>query len=379
MIKRKILFSLESRATYGYSKNVIKAIKNFPNLSFQTLLTGSHLSKKYGSSINEIKKDKIRIDEKVKFELSKKQPLWSYNMGIAISKFAKAIDKLKPDIVLIFGDRIETLSICISAVYMNYPVAHVQAGDKSGHIDDASRYAIAKLAHIHFASCDDSKKRIERLGEQKFRIYNTGAPQLDNIYEDSVKECFTEKPLNKFLSKRFILLIFHPIMNEIDSISNYMHNILKNCISLSINTVCIFPNNDLGSENILQVINSFDNKKLKVFKNIRRELFLNLMKNCEFLLGNSSAGILEAPSFKKPVINIGTRQRGRPQSKNIINCGYDFNSIRKAIKLALSEEFKRKCSRVKNIYGDGKSGKRICEILEKISLDKKLLDKETVY
>lgn len=379
MNKRKILFSLESRATYGYSKNVIKAIKDFPNLSFKTLLTGSHLSSKFGSSINEIRNDGIRIDEKVKFEISKKNPLWSYNMGIAISKFSKIINNIKPDIVLIFGDRIESLSVCVSAIYMNFPVAHVQAGDKSGHIDDAARYAIAKLAHIHFASCEDSKKRLENLGEQKFRIFNTGAPQLDNINEDAEKYSFENLSIKKFVSEDFILLIFHPIMTEIELIGEYMNNILKNCLTLELNVVCIFPNSDLGSDKILSVINSYKLKKLRVFRNVRRELFLNLLKNCVFLIGNSSAGILEAPSFKKPVINVGIRQRGRPQSKNIVNCGYSFHSIRLAIKKVINKNFRANCLNVKNLYGDGKSGKRICKILEKISLDKKLLDKKTVY
>ena len=379
MKKRKILFTLESRATYGYSKNVIKAIKDFPNLSFKTLLTGSHLSSKFGRSINEIINDKISIDEKVKFEITKKSPLWSYNMGIAISKFSKIIHRIKPDIVLIFGDRIESLSVCISAVYMNFPVAHVQAGDKSGHIDDAARYAIAKLAHIHFASCEDSKKRLENLGEQRFRIFDTGAPQLDNINEDSEKYEFKNLSTKKFVSKDFILVIFHPIMTEIDLVGEYMNNILKNCFALDSNVICIFPNTDLGSDKILSVINSYKLKKLKVFRNIRRELFLNLLKNCTFLIGNSSAGILEAPSFKKPVINVGIRQRGRPQSKNIVNCSYSFNSIRRAIKKVLNPNFRNICLNVENLYGDGKSGKRICKILEKISLDKKLLDKKTVY
>lgn len=379
MKKREILFTLESRATYGYSKNVIKAMKDFPNLSFKTLLTGSHLSSKFGSSINEIKNDKISIDEKVKFEITKKNPLWSYNMGIAISKFSKIIHKIKPDIVLIFGDRIESLSVCISAVYMNFPVAHVQAGDKSGHIDDAARYAIAKLSHIHFASCEDSKKRLENLGEQRFRIFDTGAPQLDNINEDSEKCKFESLSIKKIVSKDFILVIFHPIMTEIDLVGEYMNNILKNCFALDLNVICIFPNTDLGSDEILNVINSFKLKKLKVIRNIRRELFLNLLKNCKFLIGNSSAGILEAPSFKKPVINVGIRQRGRPQSKNIINCGYSYNSIKQAIKKVLNQKFRDSCLNVVNLYGDGKSGKRICRILEKIPLDKKLLDKKTVY
>lgn len=374
--KKKILFLLESRATYGYAKNVIEVINDFKNLNYATLVTGGHLSKTNDTSLKYIRKDNIKIDEKIKFEILNKKFSWSFYIGKAISKFSLALEKIKPDIALIFGDRVETLSFCITCAYMNIPIAHVQAGDKSGHIDDSARYAIAKLAHIHFASCEDSVQRLLKLGEQKFRIFNTGAPQLDNIMRDS--KINNKEDLNFFKKQKFILFIFHPIMAELKNLELYVDNIFQACFTTKLNIVVIFPNTDLGSEKIIKVINKFK-KSIKIYKNLEREKFLYLLKNCEFLIGNSSAGILEAPSFKKPTINVGNRQRGRPQSENIINSGYSKYSIINAIKVLKSRKFQSSLAKVKNIYGDGRSGVRICKILDKIDINKKWTDKETTY
>ena len=374
--KKKILFLLESRATYGYAKNVIEVINDFKNLNYATLVTGGHLSKTNDTSLKYIHKDNIKIDEKIKFEILNKKFSWSFYIGKAISKFSLALEKIKPDIALIFGDRVETLSFCITCAYMNIPIAHVQAGDKSGNIDDSARYAIAKLAHIHFASCEDSVQRLLKLGEQKFRIFNTGAPQLDNIMRDS--KINNKEDLNFFKKQKFILFIFHPIMAELKNLELYVDNIFQACLTTKLNIVAIFPNTDLGSEKIIKVINKFK-KSIKIYKNLEREKFLYLLKNCEFLIGNSSAGILEAPSFKKPTINVGNRQRGRPQSENIINSGYSKYSIINAIKVLKSRKFQSSLAKVKNIYGDGRSGVRICKILDKIDINKKWTDKETTY
>ncbi len=368
--KRTICFSLESRATYGYAKNVLRAFKNFDKLCYRTIVTGGHLSKKYGYSITEIMNDNIRVDEKISFNAPKRRGGWSYAMGKAISKISISLEKINPDIVLIFGDRIETLSVCLAAVYMNIPIAHVQAGDKSGHIDDSARYAIAKLSHIHFASCDDSKKRLIRLGEEKFRIFNTGAPQLDNIMNDAKNNQLIDKKLKEFISTKFILVLFHPVLNEKNKAGEYMKNILESCLSLNKNIICIFPNTDVGSELILESIEKIKSPMLRIFSNVKRELFLFLLKKCFLLIGNSSAGILEAPSFKKPVINIGIRQRGRPQADNIINSDYKKDEIKKALNYVCNNKiFAKKCKTVKNLYGDGKSAQRICNILNKISID----------
>ena len=199
------------------------------------------------------------------------------------------------------------------------------------------------------------------------KLYKIGYSKINN------KEDF-----NFFKKQKFILFIFHPIMAELKNLELYVDNIFQACLTTKLNIVAIFPNTDLGPEKIIKVINKFK-KSIKIYKNLEREKFLYLLKNCEFLIGNSSAGILEAPSFKKPTINVGNRQRGRPQSENIINSGYSKYSIINAIKVLKSRKFQSSLAKVKNIYGDGRSGVRICKILDKIDINKKWTDKETTY
>ena len=179
---KNILIIFDSRATFAYSNNVLQKIKKYKNIKISTLVTGNYLDKSMGVNLDLFKKFKIKITKKVKFLSSKsKRYTWPMNLGKAITSFSKEIDKINPDLVLLTGDRIETFAACITSTYLNIPIAHIQAGDKSGHVDDIARAAIAKMAHIHFASCKDSADRLISWGEEKKRIFNVGAPQLDDI------------------------------------------------------------------------------------------------------------------------------------------------------------------------------------------------------
>ena len=383
MKTRKILCSLESRATYGYSRNVMRTMQKFPQLEILTLVTGMHLMPEMGNSVDLIRKDGFPISAEV--DLSPKgnssPGAWSRAMAKGMEGFADTLEKLMPDIVLLFGDRAETMTLCLTAAYMGIPIAHVQAGDKSGHIDDSSRYAIAKLGHIHFASCQDSAERLRKLGEQEFRIFNTGAPQLDDIdrnFQDS--SVIIEGSLFD-LRKSYLLLLMHPVMVEREETSNQIEAAIESCLETKLNVIWIAPNSDLGHKDILKLISKYENyPNIKTVKNLERDIFLKLLYNCKALVGNSSSGILEAPSFKVPVINIGSRQRGRPQADNIVNCDNKKVSIKNSLKKVLNDyEFLDLCKKAINPYGDGKSSERICKILSEINLDKKLLDKQIMY
>lgn len=384
MKKRRILLTLESRATYGYSRNVLREIKKYENLEPLTLVTGIHLIDDLGSSIDLIENDGFIISSQVELEPKEcdGNARWSIAMGKAIADFAKEFKRLKPDIILLFGDRGETISLCIAAAYMNIPIAHVQAGDKSGHIDDAARYAIAKLSHIHFASCADSAERVRKLGEQDFRIHNVGAPQLDDI-EGRVfpREDYQIGKDTIFKDEKYFMIIFHPVFIEEDEIDEQLSNIRKALEEYKeYKFIWIYPNSDFGYEKIIKFISNITSKNYIFTENLDRDLFLAILANSSALIGNSSSGILEAPSFNIPVINIGNRQRGRQQADNIINCGYDHEGIQDAINHALTDQmFIEKCSKSINPYGDGKSSKRICDILEFVDIDKKLLDKQITY
>ena len=380
---RRILCNLESRATYGYSRNVMRAMAKFAGLECRTLVTGMHLMPELGGSLALIEADGFPISETVPLApADERQGAWARAMGGAMMGFADAIERQAPDIVLLFGDRVETLSMCVTAAYMGVPIAHIQAGDRSGHIDDAARFAIGKLAHIHLASCEDSASRLKRQGEQDFRIFNVGAPQLDDIEGRSFKAESIDLNGAPFdLTRPYILLVQHPVMAERDSAAKQMRDTVTACLASGLPLVWIYPNADLGYTQITRVIEEYrDNSQITAVPNLDRDQFLTLLANTAVLVGNSSSGILEAPSFRIPVINIGNRQRGRPQASNILNSGYDETEIGSRICQTLNDPTVRaECAQATNPYGDGRSGHRICEILQAVALDRALLDKQTTY
>ncbi len=383
MSKRKILVTLESRATYGYSKNVMNAMKDFPELELVTLVTGMHLVPELGNSIDLIREDGFPVSATVPLHGGdESRGAWSKALGAGIEGFARVYEELDPDIVLLSGDRIETFGCCVAAAYMGIPVAHIQAGDKSGHIDDSARHAIGKFTHIHLASCEDSANRLRRMGEQEFRIFNVGAPQLDNIANrDFSATSVTVDGKTMDLSRPYILVVQHPIMAEVEDAGKQIQATLDACAAFSLPVYIIYPNSDLGYK---QIVNSIENSKKQtdftVLENVEREVYLKLLANCAVLVGNSSSGILEAPSFKIPVVNIGNRQRGRPQADNLLNCSYSTDDIISTIDKALHDKkFLLKAKKAVNPYGDGQSSPRICEILRDIDLDRRLLDKECTY
>ena len=383
MIKRRILVVLESRATYGYSKNVMRAMASFTTLELTTLVTGAHLSPEFGHSIDLIRRDGFPVTCTVPMlPEGNGRSAWPQALGRAIVGYADAFEKMAPDIVLLSGDRVETLGACIAAAYQHLPIAHIQAGDTSGHIDDLSRAAIGKFAHIHLASCEDSANRLRRMGEQDFRIYNVGAPQLDNI----VGRRFPPKVMDfeggsLDLSTPYLLVMQHPVLAEIDSVASQTAATVRAAMRTGLPVVWVYPNTDLGYRQILEVMQApREYPDIRIVTNVERDDFLTLLANCAALVGNSSSGILEAPSFRVPVVNIGNRQRGRPQASNILNCGYDEAEISEAIATALNDPaFRTRCTAAVNPFGDGRSGDRICRILAEVPVDSRLLDKDCTY
>ena len=335
-----------------------------------------------GNSIDLIRADGIPISAEVPMApADARQGAWSRAMGKAIDGFADAFETLEPDIIVLSGDRAETFGACVAASYMSVPLAHIQAGDKSGHIDDNARMAIGKLAHIHLASCEDSAERLRRMGEEEWRIHNVGAPQLDNILgRDYTASSVTIAGETHDLSKPYILLVMHPILVERDEAAAQIDAAIKASVGSGMPVFCIYPNSDLGYQGIVEVIEGEARSQFTALRNVERDEYLTLLGNAAVLVGNSSSGILEAPSFKIPAINIGNRQRGRPQASNILNCGYAETDISAAINRTLNDDgFAEACARAVNPYGDGKSGARICDILSTVTLDRALLDKQTVY
>jgi GDP/UDP-N,N'-diacetylbacillosamine 2-epimerase (hydrolysing) len=380
--RRRLLITLESRATFGYSVNVIKRAMADPALEVQTLVTGAHLMPELGNTESMLHQAQLPISASVPLSPGTGRAGWSVAMGHAISSFAEAYDRLAPDVVMISGDRAETFALAVSAVYMGIPVAHIQAGDKSGHIDDAARMALAKLVHIHLAPGQDAVQRLRRLGEQEFRIFDTGAPQLDDMVGRSFKKDSINLGGVEFdLRAPYIVLIQHPVMHEHDRVVSQIESTLRACIAVGMAIVWIYPNSDFGFRDILSIIQREGGRdRVVALPNLGREDYLTILANCACLVGNSSSGLLEAPTFQVPVVNIGTRQRGRPQAANVVNTSYNTDDIERTIRFTQTDKaFREACRRAVNPFGDGQSSQRIVGVLRDITIDEALLDKQTTY
>lgn len=373
---RKILFILESRASYGYSKNLLEILKTKKNIKCKTLVTGTHLSKELGNSVKEIVNDKIKIDYKLSF----KNKDFSYGVGKLILDFKKILNKFNPDIVVIFGDRVELMSIAICCAYSKKIVAHIQAGDRSGHIDDMTRMALAKICHIHFPATKLAANRLIRLGEQKKRIFLVGAPQLDDINYNKLQKTnkLTINSVKINLEEKYLVVLQHPVFKDSKDYYKIFKKTLEACSKTKLKTYIIYPNYDPGYKSIIKLIQKYKKKvNFIVFKNINREKYLILVTHSSALIGNSSSGILESPSLRVGTINIGDRQNFREQNKNIYNVGYNNKEILKKINIAIRN--KNKFLKIKNIHGDGYSSKRIAKVLQNIKIDNDLYNKNTTY
>jgi len=381
MKKRKILYISGTRADYGLMKSVLREIEQNPKLNLEIIVTGMHLMKEFGITLREIEKDGFKIHKiNVIYEEDNKESMANF-IGKFIQLLTKKIKKIKPDIILLLGDRGEMLAGAIVGAYLTIPVAHLHGGEITSTVDEFSRHAITKLAHIHFPATKKSAERIIKMGEEPWRVHVVGAPGLDTILNSKLlsrDEIGKKFPIKS--KEPFILLIQHPVTTEIEEAGKQMEETMKAIKELKINTIVIYPNSDAGGRKIIKVIKKYSNEKfIHSYKSINHLDYLSLMKHAAVMVGNSSSGIIEAPSFKLPVVNIGIRQEGRERANNIIDVPYNKEKIKKAIKIALSKEFKVKLKKCKNPYGDGKTGKRVANILAKIKIDKKLLQKRLSY
>jgi len=276
------------------------------------------------------------------------------------------------------GDRGEQLMAAIAAAHMNIPVAHIQAGEVSGNIDGSMRHAITKISHIHFASNKDAYERVIRLGEEPSRVHNVGAPLVDELTTEGFTDPDIRSKYNIPEGKLF-LAVMHPVTEEFGTSYSFAETVLSAINEFDSNVVLILPNSDAGSGEVRRAINANKKSNYHVFKNLSRSDYASLLKECDVMVGNSSSGIMEAPTFRKPVVNIGRRQEGRQQASNVINTPVNKDLIEKAIREALSEGFKKRLSTCVNPYGDGRSSERIIKILKDIRIDDKLLVKKITY
>jgi len=386
MEKRKIAVITGSRAEYGILKPLIQKIKNSENLRLILLMTGMHLLKKYGMTIEEIKKDGFKINGEIKMYegAPRDRTYYGESLGRGIKDFVKLLSKIKPHIVVVFGDRLEPLAATLAAASLRIPISHIHGGDKtdSGHIDESIRHAITRFVHIHLAPTEKCKDRLIKGGEEPWRVYKVGALGLDSVLKTPlIKKNRIFQKLNLNLYQKTILCIFHPVHLEAEKMGEQMREIIAALKELKVQSLIIYPNNDAGTQDIIREIEKVrDLPFLKVSQNIFHSEYVNLLRYVNVLIGNSSSGIIEAPSLKLPAVNIGSRNVGREHGENVIYVDADKRKIMKAIRKALYDSrFLIRVKQCKNPWGDGKTSGRIIKILSKIKLDKKLLQKKITY
>jgi GDP/UDP-N,N'-diacetylbacillosamine 2-epimerase (hydrolysing) len=366
--------------------SVFRAVVDHPALDLQLSVTGAHLSDAYGYTVDEIRQDGFFVADEIENLINSDQDSARVKgLGIQLQGLVQTASRINPDWLLVLGDREESITTALVGAYMNIPVAHVGGGDRViGNVDDQVRHAVTKLAHMHFATNQESADRIIRLGEQPFRVHNVGNPGLDRLL--SVPKLSTEELSQRLGFKitddePLLVVIQHVISTEIDDAYRQMRQTLEAVADLGLKTVLSYPNTDAGGQQVIRAIREFESMpNLYTAKNIPRLEFVNLFRRASCLLGNSSAGILEAPLLKLPVVNVGNRQKGRLHAENVMFVPHDKKAIINAVRSAVFDpEYRAVVAKCSNPYGDGQSAKKIVEILAMTEINEQLLVKDITF
>lgn len=371
-----------SRGEWGYIRPILRLIENRDDVKAILVVTNMHLLPTYGNSYKEIEEDGFYIDYKVHMSLDGYSHVTqAKSLGIFLNSLPDIIDNEKPDWVLLAGDRGEQLMGAIASAYTYTPVAHIQAGEVSGNIDNMTRHAIGKLVHLHLASNKDAAERLVKLGEEKFRVHNVGAPQIDEMVTATYSSLTEiQKKLSVDLSKGYILGVMHPVTEEADKAEEQAEIFVRALNQFEVPKIIILPNNDAGSSEVKYAIKEYCEGEYYMYANLKRQDYLGLLKNALCIVGNSSSGLLEAPTFKTAAVNIGRRQNMRYRGINVIDVPFNEQEIVKAINKAISEDFRVYLeSECENPYGDGHSSEKILEILINTPVDEHLLVKKLTY
>jgi GDP/UDP-N,N'-diacetylbacillosamine 2-epimerase (hydrolysing) len=375
-MSRKICIITGSRAEYGLLYFLMKEIQQDPELELSVIATGMHLSAEFGSTYKEIEKDGFTIDAKPEILLSSDSPVAiSKSMGLAMISMAEAYEKIKPDLIVGLGDRFELMAAIAAACVCCIPVAHIHGGEiTEGAIDEAFRHSITKMSQLHFTATEAYRKRVIQLGEQPERVYNFGGLGVDSIKQLKLlgKEEL-ERSLEFKLGAKNIVVTFHPVTLEHEAAAEQFKALLDALDEQEDTHIFITrPNADTGSRVLLKMIDEYAanrQDKVRAYTSLGQLRYFSLLQFADVMVGNSSSGIIEMPSFKKATVNIGDRQKGRSRAESIIDCEPDRKSVSNAIKLALSPAFREKIKGVKNPYGEGGASKKIKQVLKEVPLN----------
>ena len=347
---KKILFLTGTRADFGKVKSLISILDDHQEFEVFVFVTGMHLQKEYGYTLIEI--ERCNFKNIHAFENHTHETTMDLTLAKTIEGFSSYCKIIEPDLIVIHGDRVETLAGAIVGSLNNILVAHIEGGELSGTVDELIRHSVTKLSHIHFVSNDEAAKRLVQMGEINTSIFTIGSPDIDIMFSNNLPTKENVKEYYKIDFDQYAIVMFHPVTTEAKQMKQYTEDFVESLLETGENFVVIYPNNDLGSKYIIDAYHKIkNNPRFRIFPSLRFEYFLVLLKNAKFIIGNSSAGIREAPYYRIPIINIGTRQQNRTLNADIINVDYQKENIVKALHSVVTH----KISATDNDFGKGNS------------------------
>lgn len=358
---KKIVFITGTRADFGKLKSLLNAVEQHPHFELFVFVTGMHLMKAYGYTLIEVEREGFQNIHT--FYNHTHEATMDLTLAKTISGFSEYVQTISPDLIIIHGDRVEALAGATVGALNNILVGHIEGGEVSGTIDELLRHATSKMSHTHFVANEDAANRLKQMGELDETIFVVGSPDIDIMFSKNLPSLEEAKAHYGLSFEDYGIAMFHPVTTEKEHIARYAKQFVEALLQSDKNYVVVYPNNDLGSHDILGAYEAFsESEKCKLFPSIRFEYFLVLLKNASFIIGNSSAGIREAPYYGVSTVNIGTRQENRALHDHIVNTGYETDDIVEAIQNLPdridTEDFG---------YGTGTSSQQFIEILEKDS------------
>lgn len=388
MKKRKILAVTGARSEYDLLYPVYRRLQDNPQFDFSIVITGPHLSERFGYTARHIERDGFQVVDRVFNLVDTNEKIGRIiSIGNQIPALAQTLDRCGPDIILVAGDREEAITATMTGAFMDIPVAHFFGGDiaKDGNIDNSIRYAASKFAHIHFPSLEVHKENLLKLGEDDWRIFVVGNPALDRFISTPIltKEELASKLGVGRLPDQYLVLIQHPIITEFDKQNEHIRITLEAIRKSGIYCFVNYPNSDPGNAPIIEAFLEYKSlfpQQFNLFQNLDRLIYINLLRRASCLLGNSSSGIIEAPSIGLPVVNIGSRQRGRIHSKNVTFVNNSGQEILDAIRKSTSDlGYIAEVKLCTNPYGDGNSASKVVQVLHDIEINERLIYKNITY
>lgn len=354
---KKIVFLTGTRADFGKLKSLMQITQDSSQFEMHIFATGMHMNARYGRTVDEI----IKCGFKNIFMYYNHDEYYSMDSILAktVEGFSSYVKDINPDLIVLHGDRVETLAGAIVGALNNILTAHIEGGELSGTIDDSIRHSVSKLCQVHLVSNEKAKQRLLQLGEEEKSIFVIGSPDIDIMLSERLPSIEAAKERYDVIFDEYAILMFHPVTTEFDSIAQQAKNIVDAALESGLNYIVVYPNNDLGSDFIFQAFKRFENKSnIKLVTSFRFEYFITFLKHALFVLGNSSSGIMEAPYFQVPTVNVGTRQNNRVNNHEIINTNYDKNNILKGIFAAVNSSISGL-----RLFGNGNSDKLFYKIL----------------